>query len=162
MAPMASTAMLPSFASPKVYVVRRAGDTLSVRHRGTQYVIGFRRAVEARRVLHNIHPEPEFTLLRDVDRDLGPELTRAGFADLSISIDVSATLFIPKLRGDALHPMNDGGFHLHQFPEDDFFMFPLSNNIGTVVPYSLVDETEDEFVFRSLVMDPARGGVTGR
>ena len=152
---------LPSLESAKVYVLRRGCKTVAVRHRGAHYVLGFRKAAEARRVLHNMHPEPEFTLLRDADRDIGPDLGRAGFVDISLSIDVSATLFIPKLRGDPLDPMNDGGFHIHQHPEDAFLLFPVSNDIGTVVPYSLLDETDEEFVYRSLVMDPKKPFISG-
>lgn len=119
-------------------------------------MLGFRNVFYARTVLHNLHPEPRMLLLRDVDNDIGPPLISAGYldAELCLNLDVSATLFIPKLQGNPLHPLNDGCFHIHQYSENEFLTFPLSKNLGTVMPYMLVEENNDEFMFKTLVMDP--------
>ena len=149
--------MLPFHDATKFYTIRRGNKTVSARLRSTDFVIGFRNPTFARNVMHNLHPEPHIVLLRDADNDLGPELASAGLldADISLNLDVSATLFVPKAKGSSLDPMHDGGYHVHTYSEDDFLTFPLSKHIGTVMPYSLLDETEDEFVFRTLIMDPA-------
>ena len=145
--------MLPFHGPTKIHTIRRGNKTVSVRQSsGEDYVIGFRSPIYARNVLHNMHPEPRILLLRDANNDLGPELNLD--EDLVLNLDVSATLYVPKFAGNPLDPMNDGGFHVHQYTEDEFLMFPFHKNLGTVMPYLLLDETADEFVFKTLVMDP--------
>jgi hypothetical protein len=147
--------MLPLRTS-KIHTIRKGNKTVSVGQQGSEYVIGFRSPVFARTVLHNMHPEPRILLLRDVDNDLGPELSSAGLLDedMTLNLDVSATLYIPKFMGNPMDPMNDGCFHVHQYSEEEFLTFPFYKNLGTAMPYQLLDETREEFVFKTLVMDP--------
>lgn len=138
----------------KVYTLKRGSKTVSLVHKSVHYVIGFNKTTLARKVMYNLHPEPEFTLVRDNGISLGPDLLKAGFVDLELNIDVGATLFIPKCKGDILHPLNDGGYHLSYVAEDDFLMYPVSKNLGIVMPTEIFDEDNDEYVFKAFVMDP--------
>jgi len=147
--------MLPNpVAQSKVYTIKRGYQTLSVIHRSSHYVLGFRKAILARRVIHNLHPEPKFTIIRDDSIDLGPKLVDAGFHDIVLNIDVKATIFVPKLKGDPLDPMNDAGFHMSHHTEEEFIMFPITKNLGVIIPTELQEENDDEYMFKALVMDP--------
>lgn len=137
----------------KIYTICRGNKTVSMVHRNNHYVFGFRKATEARRVLHNLHPEPKFDLLRESDIDLTKDLASSGIHDLSLNLDVAATLFVPKFRGSPMDPLNDGAYHMDQHVEDDFLMFPVTKNLGIVMAHHLLDETKDEFVYRVLVLD---------
>ena len=103
-----------------------------------------------------MHPEPKFDLLRNDLIDLSKDLNNAGVFDISLSMDIGATLFIPKFKGDFMNPMNDAGFHMDSHSEEDFLMFPIHKNIGIVMPILLQDENEDEYIFKVMVMDPVR------
>ena len=112
--------------------------------------------MEVRRVMYNMHPEPQFDLLRNDAIDLTKDLNSAGVFDINLNMDIGATLFIPKFKGDLMDPMNDAGFHMNAHDEEDFLMFPILKNIGIVMPMYLQDENEDEYIFKVTVMDPAR------
>ena len=85
-----------------MHTICRGNKTVSMTHQNRQYVFGFRKATEARQVMHNLHPEPKFHLLRDVDIDLTAELETSGIVDVSLNIDVGATLFVD--GGMTLYP----------------------------------------------------------
>jgi len=150
--------MLPHPTSgSRIHTIARGPKTLSVFHRDKYYIFGFKKASEARTIISNIHPEPDFTLVRTHNIDLGPHLKKEGF-DVSLEMDIAATLYIPKCKGSVLHPINDGGFHIHSYMEDDFITFPISKNLGIVMPYDLLNENEDEYVYKAFVMDPSFPG----
>ena len=140
----------------KVYTICRGNKTISIVHRNQNYVIGFRKPLEVRRVLYSMHPEPKFDLVRDHDISLDGDLENVGIFGMSLNIDVSATLFIPKCKGSILEPMNDGGFHVDNHSEESFLMFPIEKNLGIIMPYLLFHENDDEFLFKAAVLDPMR------
>jgi hypothetical protein len=136
-----------------MFTIKQGNKTLSVLHNKRHYIIGFKNKILARKVYYNIHPSPQFTLVRDQDIDLSAVLKSNGF-DISLSLDVGATLFVPKCKGSILDPMNDGGFHLSMVPEHEFLAFPIEHRLGVVMPYDLEDETLDEFMFKASVLEP--------
>lgn len=140
----------------KIYTICRGNKTVAVPHRNNHYVIGFKKPMEVRRVMYNMHPEPHFDLLRNESIDLSNDLSNAGVVDISLNMDIGATLFIPKFKGDLMDPLNDAGFHMSAHNEEDFFLFPIQKNIGILMPMYLQDENEDEYIFKVMVMDPAR------
>jgi hypothetical protein len=67
---------------------------------------------------------------------------------------LNETLFIPKCAGSIHDPMNDGGFHMDNVLESEFLLYPVTKNIGIVVPYKLEQEDSEEFMFKAYVIDP--------
>jgi hypothetical protein len=136
-----------------VYTLRRGNKTVSLLHFNRHYVIGFKNLTMMRKVHYSIDPEPNILIMRETNIDLHKDLHNKGY-DLNLTLDVSATLFIPKCRGSTLEPMNDGGFHIHEYKENDFLELPIKKNLGVVLPYHLECEDDDEFVFKACVIDP--------
>ena len=130
-----------------IYTLQQKDRTLSILHKKRNYVIGFKNVIMARKVHYFMHPEPKLLLLcndyleKDVD-------------NVKIHIDPKGTLFIPKMNGSFLDPMNDGNFHMAHHKEAEFLSFPFVKNLGIIMPYDLIEESEDEFIFRSVVVDP--------
>lgn len=132
-----------------MYTICRGSKTVSVNSNNINYVIGFKSLSYVKKVQYNIHPEPKIILLKSNTQIVKNE----GLA-IDITIDNEATLFIEKHLGDALDPLNDGGFHINTSKIDDFVLYPYSKNIGIILPFDLLDETENEFIFKSIVIDP--------
>jgi hypothetical protein len=137
----------------RIFTIKQGNKTLSLPHRNSNYVIGFKTAITARKVYYSLDPNPKFTLVRDQDIFLSEELNEKGY-DINLSIDVGATLFIPKCKGSILEPLNDGGYHLNQIPEKEFISYPLDNRLGIIMPYELIEESIEEFIFKACVVDP--------
>lgn len=116
-----------------MFVINRGHKTIGFSRKEKSYVIGFQTATIARNVQYNLHPEPRFLLLED-ERFTG-------------------TLFVPKLQGDYLDPMNDAGYHMSQHDRMEFYRLPATG-LGIVIPFDLVAEDAHEFVFRAHVFDP--------
>jgi hypothetical protein len=129
-----------------MYTICRGNKTVSVKSDNKDYIIGFNKILIAKSVQYNIHPEPKIILLRSNIQKIKKE-------DLSLSIDNDATLFIEKHNGCALNPINDGGYHINTTKIHEFMLYPYSKNIGVVLPYDLIDENENEFIFKSFVID---------
>ena len=123
-----------------MYTLKLGNKTMSLTHNNKFYVIGFKNALHARKVQYSIHPEFKFTLLRD-DAKLKDDLV----------YDDNVTLFIPKCIGSTLLPENDVGLHLKE--ERDFLSFPVTKQLGIIVPYNLIDEDKNEFVYKSLLFE---------
>lgn len=136
---------------PHIHTLRQGNKTVSINHRRKHYLLGFQTAITARKVHYSMHPEPKFTLIRENDIDLSKDLEEV---DIKLTIDTSATLFIPKCKGSIHDPMNDGGYHLDRVLESDFLLYPVTKNLGIVVPYVLECEDENEFMFKAYVIDP--------
>ena len=135
------------------FTLKQGNKTLSMVQNQRHYVIGFKNALTARKVQYSMHPEPKLTLIRDTDIYLKDDFDAHGY-DLSLTIDVKATLFIPKCVGSTLHPMNDGGFHMQQYNDNEFLLLPVEKQLGLILPYELQEENEDEFIFKTCVIDP--------
>ena len=93
--------------------------------------------------------------MRDEKINVSENLANAGF-DVPLTLDTNAHLFVPKntTGGDIWNPMNDIGWHVSKLEESKFLMLPISHNIGVINPYKLVDESDSEYVFRCVVIDP--------
>ena len=137
----------------KIFVIKQQNKHVSVMHAQKHYVIGFKNVLTARKVQYSLHPEPKMMLLRDTVISLKNDLEKQGY-DMNLNVDVRATLFIPKCQGTALHPLNDAHYHCHSYTFSEFLSLPLKNNLGIVMPYTLEEEDDHEFMFRSCVIDP--------
>lgn len=113
------------------------------------YVIGFKNSQVARKVMYGLHPEKKPYLLRD-----DPQILSDIKTGIELTIDSSATLFIPKFQGSSTYPLNDGGFHIKTVNYEDFLVYPMTHSLGVVIPFVLIDESSEEFMYRSHVIDP--------
>lgn len=125
-----------------IYILQQKNKSLSLLHNEKHYVIGFKNVIHARSVHYNLHPEPKIKILNEDDRR---EFTY-------ISGDVR--LQIPKCRGDFLAPMNDGNFHMKEYPNEEFIKWPFHKQLGVLLPYFLEDESHEHFIFRTIMIDP--------
>jgi len=137
----------------KMYTLQKGQNILSVWHKRSEYFVAFPKAINARKVHYNIHMQPNLLLLRDTNIDLHRDLFDNGY-DLHLTLDVKSTLFIPKNRQKCIDPIYDAVFTMVQVEESDFLKVPIKSDKGIVVPYDLLDETDDEFMFRAYVIDP--------
>lgn len=126
-----------------MYTLKQGNKTLGFPHKGRSYVIGFSDTTTARKVHYNINPKPNFTVVRqnEVAHDIG------------LTWDKDAALFIPKCVGGPHHPLNDAFLHLQAIPVDEFFMLP-AKGVGIIIPYELKDEDDEEFFFKSHLVEP--------
>lgn len=140
---------------PKVYVIHKRQNQLSVWHKRQEYLIAFNNITHARKVQYTINIEPRMILLRDTNIDIHKDLLQAGY-DVHLNLDVNSTLFIPKNKQPSLDCIDDGLFTLHQMSEHQFYGLPMQRHgaRGIVIPYTLIDETDDEYMFRCNVVDP--------
>jgi hypothetical protein len=99
--------------------------------------------------------DPSLILLRDTNIDLHNELYDGGY-DMHLTLDVKATLFIPKNQHRCMDTIYDGMYTMNTIDTSDFLKLPLSATHpgGIIMPYELLDETEEEYMFQSYVIDP--------
>lgn len=138
-----------------MYTIQQKNKTIGMSHNERHYVVGFKSSKLARKVQYALHPEPKLILVRGTDIDLSKDLQNKGINDLSLIVDTEATLFMPKFKGSSEDPLNDGGYHLHNVLYKDFVTYPFTKMIGVIMPYDLLEENEEEFVFRSHVIEPS-------
>lgn len=140
-----------------MFTIQQKNKTVGMRHKDNHYIIGFNNVTQARKVQYAMHPEPRLILTRGDGLDIGSvleSLKPKGSNAVSIVIDTEATLFIPKFKGESTSPMNDGSFHMNTVPYDDFIAYPFTKMLGVIIPYDLVYEDDNEFTFRSQVIEP--------
>ena len=137
----------------KLYTLQKGQRTLSVWHKRKEYLVAFNKVAHARNVQYSIHMEPKMILLRDTNIDLHGDFIDEGY-DMHLILDVHSTLFIPKNRQRCVDSIMDGCITMTHVNESEFLQVPLRSNNGIIVPYALVDETDDEFMFKSYVIDP--------
>ena len=124
-----------------MYTLKRGSKTVGFYHQSKPSIISFKNIVHARAVHYGLHPNPKFTLIES----LTPVI------DQDVIAHMRSTLFIPKAEGDTLHPMHDGGYHLHQTTVNEIYTLPHTG-IGIILPYELLDEDRYEFVFKAHII----------
>lgn len=120
-----------------MFTLKRGSKTVGLFIKDRPYVIGFKSLVHIRAVHYNIHPNPNFTLVKTDPIE-----------NENITAYMNSTLFIPKCQGSVLDPLNDGGFHLSKYKAHEFYMLP-HKGVGIITPYKLMDEDRYEFVFKA-------------
>ena len=140
-----------AMAAHNVFTINHESASLVVRHRRAVYAVGFRKAVEARKVMYDLAAEPEVALLRTVD--IATDVQGIG----RLVMDVEATLFIAKRdpwRLPSLPLLPHRRWHVGEVKDADFMTLPLKAGVGIVLPTRLLDEDAHEYVFRASVVDP--------
>ena len=116
-----------------MFTLQKGNKTLSLMHKGENYVIGFKKVTHARNVQYRIHPEPMFNLTRGAEIDVGTKLYEEGFGRTSLVLDPCAILEIPKYYGSPSDPMNDGFMHMNTVSTLDFMTYPLTKMLGIII-----------------------------
>lgn len=124
--------------------------TVGFYHNKKPYVIGFRNAQVARSVMYNIHPEPLLSLITSNPTKIVDEHNR-----IELMIDNEATLFIPKSEYKLFTLPQHNLYYIDTVNYEEFVMYPYTKNLGIIIPYVLLDESEEELIYRSHVIDPA-------
>ena len=138
------------------YFIKRGanhvGLTEVIKTRNLNYVVGFQNIIHARQVMYNLHPEPVLQLERgqskEVNMRTGDDLTSP------MIVDMESKLYTPKANGNTMNPMHDGGYHMDQMETSDLCLFPLSKNLGVIIPHQILYEDNRHIVFNSWVLEP--------
>ena len=117
-----------------------------------KYVMGFGTANMARKVQYDMKM-PVSTALSFLP-GLEPVRLRHDHSKVLV-LDKDATLFIGKkdLKTRTDNVM-DGGIVLDRMEETDFLNLPFSGVFGILMPTKLLDETNEDFTFRCITIDP--------
>jgi hypothetical protein len=117
----------------KIYTINQGNKTLSTIHNDKHYIIGFKNIFQARAVHYTLNPNPNIILSRSKDYSL---------------------LFISKCDGSIWNPINEAGFYLKEYCENEILTFPEKKQLGIIIVTEIEDETDKSFVFKSDIMDP--------
>lgn len=129
-----------------MFTLQLNSKTVGFTHAKREYVIGFKNVVYARKVQYNMATHPELSLVKSLTHmDLSETIEE------QLVLDHNASLFITKCpfgkRNEQLH--------LQTYTLEKFLLLPYQRNLGIVMPYELIEETDQEFHFKSHVIDPA-------
>lgn len=115
-------------------------------------MVGYRSKPLAKTILKRIELPPKYMLLPDNPVELHDPQT-----DVRLIIDTNATFFIPKSKHKDVHTMDAGNpdpFSIQQVDYHDFLLYPVTHGMGIVMPFFLIMEDENEYVYRAHVIDP--------
>lgn len=139
----------------RVHLLRKQNYGLitfkSKRTHGSRYAIGFRNAHVAKNVMYNMKNPDKFGNLQDAILlpDLEP-LTMRVNDSMDLLVHARATLFLPKNqepeKDDFLGTIETNDYH-------EFLLYPLQG-MGIVIPYFLVAEDDQEYVYTAHAIDP--------
>lgn len=135
-----------------MYTIKSGNKTIGINLYDKNYVIGYNSAILARKVQYNINPEPKIILFKNDNLNINKKIKQNN-SDINIDININ-TLYIPKYDKNKINiPINNEGFHLHTIKSDDFMLYPFSKNIGIIIPFKLIEENNNEFIFNAHVID---------
>lgn len=129
------------------FLIQRKHQPLNIITNGRDYHVAFDKAVVARSVMHAIPPYPQLELMRGEPINICKD-------EVALNMEVDATLFIKKCKHNTMHPMHDGGYHLQTVKDVDYFDRILQDDTcAMIIPYRLMCEDEEEFVFRCQIIE---------
>jgi hypothetical protein len=134
-----------------IYTLKQGSKCMGLGLLNKHYIIGFRNATTARNVQYKMCPDMSKTPVF-----ISPSLVDNGEDDQQVPAQARGTLVIPKssFDGGVWAPMNDGGFHLEKLTYNGFALLPVAMGIGIILSNELVDETDDQFIFKALAIPP--------
>lgn len=134
-----------------IYMINCKNKSVGITSMNKHYVIGFKNASIARNVMYSMHPEKKPYMLANEPNLFTDEKTKA-----ELMIDNKATLFIPKYNSadPASTYLQETGYYIHTVKYEDFVVYPVTHALGVIIPYVLLNEELDEFMYRSHVIDP--------
>ena len=153
-----------------MYTIKRGSQTVGMTDsHGRRFIIGFSNPSTARYVMTVMHPQPDISLKRsmqlnvsdEVNTGLGQMGVGADFLVSDLTLDLDAEVVIPKFVNDEKMDnfssvmMADGGFHMSAVPSEDFLSYPFSHMVGIIIVTSTKNESKNNFVFSTMVVDPS-------
>jgi hypothetical protein len=135
------------------YLIQQNHQPLRVKQSNLTYHMGYENSVIAQNVMQNLKPDPKCSLSRGYK-------AIATIYGVKLSCETNATMFIEKNRGFPLHQLNDGAFDIVTMDDAKFFNLlfkdvSIESRKGIIIPYRLVAEDEDDFVFRCKIIECA-------
>jgi hypothetical protein len=148
--------MLTPRAPQQVHTIRHHATALGyaealpnarIRH----YVIGFKTGQLARKIMYAMEDRPSVRLYRSM---FHTPVSASGNGS-RVSLDVAAAVHISKAcPPKEFHPHSEFDLcHVHSVNMDDFLRYPFHRNIGIILSYAVLDETDQEVVLRSHVIE---------
>lgn len=150
------------FTKAKVFTVRdNKRMSIGFNSGYKPYVIGFASETFAQKVADQLCVKTDIRLQRYRIEDVAEEIN-TGLRELGIdeahrvknaSIDLGATITIPKRPREQKTPTQE--FIVETIPYDDFLLYPFNKHLGIALPYDLLKDDDEGFVFMSQVIDPS-------
>ena len=112
------------------------------------YIIGFKHPHIANHVLYHVNSASPMQIMRYKPVPIYEPITKT-----ELTIDSEGTLFIPKLQTFG-KPQTTNDLELEEVDYHDFITYPLTHQVGVIIPYVLVLEDEHEFIYTSHIIDP--------
>ena len=123
--------------SSYMYTIGRSNRTISIKSQSNDFVIGFKNVLHARQTIYCMHPDVDIKLYRGIPY---PQ-------KFDITAYPSTLLYVRKMKGDFMDPMNDGGFHMNTIKEEEYVDILTKTDMGLLMPHSLVNEDDIEMVW---------------
>jgi len=121
------------------------------------YVIGFQNRKMAASVADLLQKDPKITLTpSSINNEEQMKATDIGMPDMAISflnMDTRAELVVPKKDKNS---DCDVKYMLSDMDIDTFYTLPFERNIGVIVPFEQISESDECLVFASTVIDPVQ------
>jgi len=126
-----------------LYTLRNKTRDLSLQYNTKKYVVVFKRLVQVHKVQYSITTDCKINILNPLDKK-----------DFSY-ISGNLMLSIPKYKYKSmLELQSQEYFYIKKYENTDILSLPNHKDIGLLVPYMFEDETDDEFIFRTIMIDP--------
>ena len=126
-----------------IYTLHYKTKDLSLSYNTKKYVVVFKRLVHAHSVQYNINTDCDVKLLNPLDKK-----------DFSY-ISGNMMLSIPKYKYENIDELaNQEYFYIKKYEKNEILSLPKYKDTGLIVPYIFEDETDNEFLFRTIMIEP--------
>ena len=133
-----------------ISLIKQKQTYLGLTSQQKPYIIGFKHPQIANHVLYHVNPISPMQMMRYNPVPIYEPITKT-----ELTIDSEGTLFIPKLQtfGQS-HTITTNDLELQEVDYHDFITYPLTHQVGVIIPYVLVLEDDHEFIYTSHIIDP--------
>lgn len=121
-----------------IYTLRNKNRELSLLYNNKKYVVVFKRLLYAHNIQYNIDIDCKINILNISDKK-----------NIS-NISGNMMLSIPKCK----YEITQEYFYIKKYERSEMLNLPNYKDTGLLVPYIFEDETDNEFLFRTLMIDP--------
>lgn len=137
---------------PQITAIKHNKNYLGLTTNNKSYIVGFKHMQIASKVMHHLQTPPNLQMM-----PLSPTILHEPITKTELEIDSEATLFIPKKQTFGI-PNNpsplpeEDPMELIQFDYQDFIMYPITKQVGIIIPYVLILEDEVELIYQAHVI----------
>ena len=121
-----------------IYTLRNKTENLSLIYNAKKYVVIFKHFVHAHKVQYNITTDCDIKVLNLSNRNSYSYI----YGNMMLSI--------PKYKYENIEKY----FYIKKNNKRDILALPNYKDTGLLLPYSFEDETDNEFIFRTIMIDP--------